>query len=154
MDKKAATEFVDQLGLLWARIAGSNRTVGRVLAWLMVCDPAEQSAPDLVEALRVSKGSVSTSIRNLETAKLVERVHVPGNRRIHYRIPPGGWAEITRSRMQQMDMMLAVGAIGQKAVQDAPADKRERVDNYVEWLTWWRRKYDELMVEWAKDHET
>lgn len=154
MDEKAANEFVDQFGLLWNRLSGTNRTMGRVLGWLMICDPAEQSAPDLVEALKVSKGSVSTAVRKLETARLVEQVHVPGNRRIHYRIPALGWAAITRGRVQEMDMMIAVGAIGQKALRGASAEKRERVDNYVEWLTWWRRKYDELMVEWAKDHET
>lgn len=153
MDEKAAREFVDQFGLLWTRLAGTNRTMGRVLAWLMICDPPEQSAPDLVAALQVSKGSVSTAVRNLENARIIERVHVPGNRRIHYRLPPLGWSAITRARVEEMDMMIGVGAIGRKALDGAPASRRARVENYLDWLIWWRRKYEELMVEWAKDHE-
>lgn len=59
---------------------GLPRTTGKLLAWLLVCDPPQQTSTDLAGALDLSAGSVSTGIRMLENAGLVRRVAIPGRR--------------------------------------------------------------------------
>ena len=67
---------------------GLPRMAGRILAWLLICDPPEQSMPDLVEVLQASKSSVSTMTRHLIQFGMIERVSLPGERRDFYRAMP------------------------------------------------------------------
>jgi hypothetical protein len=59
---------------------GMPRSSGKLLAWLLVCDPPQQSGTDLADALDLSAGSVSSGTRMLENARLIRRVAVPGKR--------------------------------------------------------------------------
>ncbi len=59
---------------------GLARAHGKLLAWLLVCDPPQQSSAQLAQALDLSAGSVSTGTRLLENAGLIRRVAVPGAR--------------------------------------------------------------------------
>jgi len=59
---------------------GMPRSYGKLLAWLLVCDPPQQSSTELAEALDLSAGSVSTVMRLLVNSSLARRVAVPGKR--------------------------------------------------------------------------
>lgn len=56
------------------------RAQGKLLGWLLVCDPPQQSSAELAKALDLSAGSVSTGTRMLENSRLIRRVAVPGKR--------------------------------------------------------------------------
>lgn len=90
--------FVEQSGLILEDI-GLPRMAGRALAWLLICEPAHQSARDLASALQASTGSISSTTRLLVQYGLVERLSLPGDRRDYFRIKPGGWVEILRQRV-------------------------------------------------------
>ncbi len=83
-------EYVEEIGLFFAN-AGLPRMPGRILGWLLVCEPAHQSAEDLAAALRVSSGSISMAVRMLVQAGAVERYALTGSRRTFYRLRPGFW---------------------------------------------------------------
>jgi DNA-binding transcriptional regulator GbsR (MarR family) len=59
---------------------GLPRAYGKLLGWLLICDPPHQSSAELAAALNLSKSSVSTGTRMLENAGLVRRVPAPGRR--------------------------------------------------------------------------
>lgn len=99
-----ANDFIEQLGFL-SEAAGHQRLGGRVLGFLLVCDPTEQSAADLCEALSVSRSAVSTISRQLIDRGFIERVAVPGQRECRYRIAEDGVA-----RMQR-ESLAGIGAI-------------------------------------------
>ena len=81
--------FVDASGD-WARQFGMTRMAGRVLGWLLVCDPAEQTAAQLADAMRASKGSISGATGSLVRAGLVDRLHIRGERADRFRLRPAG----------------------------------------------------------------
>lgn len=139
--------FVERFGLMWERL-GANRSVGRTLAWLTVCDPPEQTADDIRKALRLSQASVSTAIRALEAIGLAERTSIPGERRLHYRIPQGAWQTTTRSRLREFDDFIDAAELGRHALEDRPAANRARIEELFEWATWWRQRYGDLVEEW------
>jgi len=78
---EALSGYAESWGLLFARW-GLPRTAGRIWGWLFVCDPPEQTAMQLAEALHVSKASVSTNTRLLESLGLIERVGLNNDRKI------------------------------------------------------------------------
>jgi hypothetical protein len=59
---------------------GMPRAQGKLLGWLLVCDPPQQSSADLASALDLSAGSVSTGARMLANAGLIRQVAIPGKR--------------------------------------------------------------------------
>jgi len=85
--------FVEDIGLILEE-QGRPRIAGRILGWLLICEPPYQSFGDLVEILGVSKGSVSSMTRLLLEGGLIERVAVPGERQTFYQMAPDAWARV------------------------------------------------------------
>lgn len=85
--------FVEDIGLIMEE-QGRPRIAGRILGWLLICEPPEQSFADLVAVLGVSKGSVSAMTRLLLEGGLIERVPVPGDRQTYYQMAPDAWSRV------------------------------------------------------------
>jgi DNA-binding transcriptional regulator GbsR (MarR family) len=81
-------DYADEIGLYFEGY-GLPRIPGRILGWLMACEPPHQSPEQLAEELDISRGSVSMAMRLLQPNKAVERIAVPGSRRTHWRLRPG-----------------------------------------------------------------
>jgi DNA-binding transcriptional regulator GbsR (MarR family) len=150
MGDEAIHDFIEQLGLIWDRF-GASRTIGRMIGWLMVCDPPDQSADELAQALQVSKASVSTTTRALEAMGLIQRVARPGERRIRYRMPPGAWDATTRTRILELEHMLEIARQGQRALAGRPPAQRERIDDFVFWSEWMLDRHNRLLQEWKQE---
>ena len=84
--EKIRDEFTEIAGQLGVRL-GLSRTVGQLYALLFLSD--EPLCLDyMVERLKVSKGSVSTNIRELEKWGGVRKVWVKGSRKDFYEANP------------------------------------------------------------------
>jgi DNA-binding transcriptional regulator GbsR (MarR family) len=149
-DEAAVQEFIEQLGLIWDRF-GANRTIGRMIGWLMICDPPEQTAADLAQALQISKASVSTATRALEAMGLVQRVARPGERRIRYRMPPGAWDATTQLRIRELEHIRGIARQGQRALAGRSPEQCERIDDFVFWSSWMIDRYNRLLQEWREE---
>jgi len=84
--EKIRDEFTETVGQLSARL-GLSRTVGQIYALLFLSD--EPLCLDyMVERLKISKGSASTNIRELEKWGAVRKVWVKGSRKDFYEANP------------------------------------------------------------------
>jgi len=68
-----------EMGTRW----GVNRTVAQIHALLYLAEEA-LTADDIVETLGVARSNVSTSLKELQSWKLVRVTHVLGDRRDHF----------------------------------------------------------------------
>jgi DNA-binding MarR family transcriptional regulator len=91
--------FVEEMGGL-VLVHGTPRALMRVLAWMVVCEPPEQTAADIQRELALSAGSVSTSLRMLGDIGMVERVGRTGDRHIYYRLCDEGWELVLQARFR------------------------------------------------------
>jgi DNA-binding MarR family transcriptional regulator len=91
--------FVEEMGGL-VLVHGTPRALMRVLAWMVVCEPPEQTAADIQNELTLSAGSVSTSLRMLGDIGMVDRVARPGDRHIYYRLCGEGWELVLEARFR------------------------------------------------------
>ena len=87
-DDEAA--FVESMGQLMGNY-GLGPMAGRVWAWLLICDPPEQTAGELAEALKASRGAISGAAAFLAAARLIHRMRRRGDRREHFSVPPGAF---------------------------------------------------------------
>ena len=91
--RRAERLLVEEYGLLLEEMGGT-RMEGRVLAWLLLADPPEQSLTEIAAALGVSKAAVSTAARSLLQSRAVERVVEPGRRGDYYRCIAGKFENV------------------------------------------------------------
>ena len=80
MPSDAEITFADHAGRLYARRYGMAPMVGRLLGYLMVCWPREQSISELAEALLASRSAIAGAVSTLETLGLVRRSRAAGER--------------------------------------------------------------------------
>jgi DNA-binding transcriptional regulator GbsR (MarR family) len=122
-----AIRFADEMGLL-CEDAGLPRITGRLLGWLLVCEPAHQSLADLTAALGISKASASTATRFLVHIGLVERTILPGDRRDYFRVAGDAWAKFFRRRMGLVSALRQIAERGLEILNGAPAARRGRLE--------------------------
>jgi hypothetical protein len=99
---------------------------GKLLGWLLICEPAQQTSSDLVAALGLSKGSVSTGMRMLETQRLVRRVPVQGHRGHAYEMVPEAFIRVSESDSYRVFGDLMQRGIDLLGGEDAPGAARLR----------------------------
>jgi DNA-binding transcriptional regulator GbsR (MarR family) len=75
-----------EMGTRW----GINRTVAQVHALLFIA-PIPLNAEELAETLAVARSNVSTSLKELQSWRIVKLVHVLGDKRDHYESMKDVW---------------------------------------------------------------
>jgi len=141
-------QFIDASGEWWAKSYGVPRMTGRVLAYLLVCDPVEQTAAQLSEALDASKGAISTATGMLVRARLVDRLHIRGERADRFRVRPEAWDDQVKD--QGVDQARAVLALGLDALADAAPSRRARLEELDAFYAWWQSRIPALWEEWQE----
>lgn len=134
-------DFLERAGAL-VELTGLPPSNIAVFAWLIVCEPPEQSVADLRAALGLSAGAVSTATTTLARMGLVERVTRPGERRLSYRLRPGGWDELLRARLDAAARMRAITDV---ALADAPGP-RPRLQELHDLYAWFEDRIRELLA--------
>jgi len=97
-------DYLERWGMLF-EFLGATRMMGKVLAWLLTCDPPEQSAADIAAAVGASAGSISTTTRTLVQSGFIERTGIPGERSVYFRVKSGMWGQLFRRRMSYILQM-------------------------------------------------
>ncbi len=144
--------FVEDVGLFFEEM-GFPRMAGRILGWLLICEPPEQSAGQLAEALQASKGSLSTMTRLLIQVGLVERVGLPGERRDYFRIKPGAWPQLIRTQMQVMTGLHQVVERGLAIMERESPARKERLLEAHDLYAFLERELPELFRRWESERQ-
>jgi DNA-binding transcriptional regulator GbsR (MarR family) len=148
----AELQYVEEVALGFER-QGLFRMAGRVLGWLLICDPPEQTFGQLAEVLQASKGSISAAMRFLVPAGLVERVSRPGERRDYYRCRPGAWADLARDQSRLYDEFRKLAQRGLELLADTPAARRERLQDMHDFYAWLEREMPALWERWRREQQ-
>jgi len=156
MDSKDFNDSYDQLstyvedcGLLFERW-GLPRTAGRIWGWLHVCNPPRQTAQDLVDALHVSKGSVSMNTRLLESLGLVERIGVPMSRQGHYRLRDDGFEAILSMRIKGAKEARDIAERGLRVIGSAEPLRTNRLERQRDFYAFMVNELELLLRDWQE----
>jgi DNA-binding MarR family transcriptional regulator len=115
--------WVERLARYCADQDGLPMIAGRVLGWLMICDPPEQSPARIAEAIRASRASLTTNLRLLTSVGFLSRVSRPGDRTTYYRVHDDAWAAVVRRQIASVaalgeitrDGLVVIGSDGRRA---------------------------------------
>lgn len=119
--------FVEAMGQFMGA-SGMTPMAGRMWAWLLICDPPEQTAAQLAEALQASRGSISGTARLLETAGFVRRTTRRGDRREYFAAPPGAFRALIDGAGAVYRRFREVAQLGIIAISDLPPPAGARIE--------------------------
>ena len=143
-------QFIEDTGLYFEKI-GLARMGGRIIGWLLVCNPSYQTMGDLVDALQASKSSVSTSLRTLEQYSLIQRFSRPGERRDYYRLASDIWVWSFKSRMHLITEMRQLAEHGLALLEDEPLEQRRRLELMRDVNGYLEREFPKLLEGWEQE---
>jgi hypothetical protein len=128
--------WVERLASLFAEHYGFPPITGRILGWLLVCDPVEQSAAEIVKAIGASRASLTTNMQIMNTSGLVRRLTRSGGRTTYYRIDDDVWATLIKHRVQTMMLLSRITVDGLSLVgPDSPRAARLRAaHDFFDWM--------------------
>ena len=141
--------FIEEVGLLFEMV-GLSRMSGRILGWLLICDPPHQSHAELTEVLQASKGSISTMTRLLMQIGFIEKISLPGKRRDYFRIKPNAWSQITKQRISQIKAFRKLAEKGLTLLKDAAPQEQQRLVEMYDIHAFWERELPLLDDRWEK----
>ena len=122
-EQQEIQNWVERVAAAFAQHFGLPPITGRILGWLLICDPPEQSAGEIADAIGASRASLTTSMRLLTAGELVRRRHRPGERTTYFRIDDDAWEKVIRQRIIGMaslreiteDAMALIGPDSERA---------------------------------------
>ena len=136
VERKLLLAWVERVATFFAEHYGLPPITGRILGWLMICDPPEQSPAQIAEAINASRASLTTNMRLLIASGLVQRLTRSGGRTAYYRIDNDMWQKVIQRRIASM---MSFGEITRDGVAllgaDRPRAARMRAaHDFFEWM--------------------
>ena len=123
MPTDAEVTFADHMGRFYARRYSFPPMVGRLLGYLAVCDPPDQSIGELADALLASRSAIAGAVKVAETLHVVRRTRVAGDRMDRVRI------DLSSSQSLGLDVseyreLVELAQEGLEVLREAPAERR------------------------------
>lgn len=129
-------QWVEQVTSYLAR-DGVSPIAGRILGWLMICDPPEQSAAQIAAAIDASRASLTMNLRVLMTMGFVGRRTRRGERTAYYRVEANAWEIVVRRQIASLAAFSEIANAGMQLVgpeSERAARLREAAHTFA-WMT-------------------
>jgi len=126
-----------------SRVLGQPRSLAEIYGLLFI-SAQPLAMDDLIERLRLSKGSASQGLKFLRNLGAVKMVYVPGDRRVHYEAVAELRNLLTRFLRDQIVPQLETGQARLERIADMmkqlPPDQRARLNDRVTMLQSWGKR--------------
>lgn len=148
MANEIVDEFIEQMGLS-AQADGLPRIAGRMLGFFVI-EGGTRSFSELAERLQVSRGSISTNARMLESLGVLQRTCRPGDRQDYFRLADDPYTRMLEgyvSRMQRVEQLVS------KTRASLPAearDSRRRLKDMMNFYSVATKSTQDVLEQWAK----
>lgn len=149
MPTDAEITFADHTGRFYARRYGLPPVAGRLLGYLMVCDPPEQSISELADALLASRSAIAGGIKALEVTHVVQRSRAAGERMDRVRIDMSS-PQAKGMDISEYDELRAIAHEGLEVLRDAPAERQAALLELTAFADFLVERIPVLQREWEK----
>ncbi|MBV9795954.1 MAG: MarR family transcriptional regulator [Actinobacteria bacterium] len=139
--------FLDRVAEFYAREYRFPPVAGRVLGYLLICEPAEQTIAELSEALLASRSAITGAVALLASYRAVRRTRTAGQRSDRVALDPRaldvtGFAGAT----YREQATLAREALSLLA--DGSTSRRSMISESAEFYDFLAEKMPALLEEW------
>jgi hypothetical protein len=149
MDTEWELGFADEAGRYFARQYGLPPMTGRVVGWLLLCDPAQQTIAEIVESLHASRTAVTSAISELEGWSWVQRFRAAGERVDRVRLNSDAWLHAV-DNSAEYTALNALALRGLDAMHAESAERRARLEELAAFTDFLAEKMPALAAEWQE----
>ena len=143
--------FVEEMGQALAAY-GMTPMAGRMWGWLLICDPPEQTAADLAEALQASRGAISGTARLLATAGMIRRTKRGGDRREFFSAPPEAFETFLSSAGRIYHHFRQIAERGLAAIEDRPPAAKARLEEFRDVFAFMEQEVPAVVDRFLREH--
>ncbi len=144
------SHFVEEMGQYLASY-GMTPMAGRMWGWLLICEPPEQTAAEIAEALQASRGAISGTARILTTAGMVRRTTRRGDRREYFSAPPEALDSMLTSASVTYRRLREIAERGLVAMADASPNARARLEEFRDVIAFIERELPLVISRFFSD---
>jgi DNA-binding transcriptional regulator GbsR (MarR family) len=145
----AEITFADHMGRFYASRYAFPPMVGRLIGYLVVCDPPEQSIGELADALLASRSAITNAVKTLETMRLIRRTRAAGERMDRVSLDPTSPQAMGLDTSEYEEMRELV-LEGLEVVGDAPAERKARLLEWLEFTDFLIEQINRMRQEWSE----
>jgi DNA-binding MarR family transcriptional regulator len=147
MPRDEEITFADHMGRFYARRYAYPPMVGRVLGYLLVCDPPDQTIAELSDALLASRSAITGALDALERTDAIRRSRAAGERMDRVRVDLSS----AQSRGFDISEYQELGDLAREGLQvltDASPERRATMVEMVAFADWLVDRMRALQQEW------
>jgi DNA-binding transcriptional regulator GbsR (MarR family) len=148
----AEARFVEALEQHLVR-RGMSPMPARVWAWLLVCDPAEQTAEELATELHASRGSISGAVRDLERLRIVRRARRRGERRERFFIQTGSVRQLIAAMEGILREGREIADEGLASLTSRPQESRARLQEFRDVYAYYEHEWPAVVERYLQSRE-
>ena len=152
MDRDKVLIYADHMARFYAEKYGFAPATGRLIGYLAVCQPMEQSINDISEILLMSRSAINGAIKTLETMGLVRRTRPAGTRADLISLNPPDWRS-TGFEPGEYVQMAALAREGLELLKDASPERRQPLEMVVSMNEFLADRIPKLYDEWMAYHQ-
>jgi DNA-binding MarR family transcriptional regulator len=143
----AQITFADHMGRFYANRYAFPPMTGRLIGYLAVCDPPEQTIGELAEALLASRSAITGAVKALETLHTIKRTRSAGERMDRVRIDMSSPASMGMdpSEYQELGQLAREGL---DVLRDASAERRAILSEMVAFADFLVEQMARFESEW------
>jgi DNA-binding transcriptional regulator GbsR (MarR family) len=139
--------FADHMGRHYARRYAFPPMVGRVLGYLLVCDPPDQTIAELSDALLASRSAVTGALDHLERIHAIRRSRAAGERMDRIRVDFSS-AQSRGFDVTEYEELGDLAREGLEVLTDAPPERRATLLEFEAFADWLVERTQILQKEW------
>jgi DNA-binding MarR family transcriptional regulator len=147
MPADAELDFADQVGRFFSHQYAMPPMAGRIVGWLLICEPPYQTVASLAESLRASRTAIGGAIPVLEGLGMVKRSRVAGERADRISLDPAMGAQESAS---EYVALAALAREGLEVLRDAPAARRARLLELAAFADFLVERAPMMAAEWRE----
>ncbi len=147
--REDAMPFVEQLGF-HTEAQGHPRMGGRVMGWLLVCEPPWQSVAEIALALQSSRSAVNAVVNRMVEFGMFERVALPGERTTYYRMNSDGGELIFANMVANMRRLRELAESGLAALSWRDAEANRRLAELRSFHHFMEQEMPQMLERWKR----
>ena len=143
-------ELVEAMGRLTNRGGGTTLS-GRIIGLLSFFDKEEFTFEEIVEELKISKSSVSTTINHLIETDKIEYITYPGDRKRYFRIKINSRRKFLQDMRRHVEKMQKINRLALELKQDKESRTAKSISAMLESLAFFMEQMDNYEKKFLAD---
>ena len=143
-------ELVESFGRFTNR-SGGTALAGRILGLLSFMDKEEYTFEEIVDELKISKSSASTTLNHLLDSDKVEYITYAGDRKRYFRIKINTRRQFLQAMRNHIAKVEKINRAAIELKKDKESRTSKNIQAMIEGLDFWKREIDNYEKEFLSD---